>query len=49
MRYGFRIGGLFVATGAIEAGRKTVVGHYLRRSGIHWTVRVANAIIAYGV
>ena len=30
----------------IEAGCKTVIGSRLKRSGMFWTVRGANAIIA---
>ena len=36
--------GLFVGSGVIEAGCKTVLGR-LKRSGMFWTVRGANAII----
>lgn len=47
MRYGrFRRQGLFVGSGVIEAGCKTIVGYRLKQSGMHWTVRGANAIIA---
>lgn len=47
MRYGwFRGQGLFVGSGVIEAGCKTVIGARLKRSGMFWTVRGANAIIA---
>jgi hypothetical protein len=47
MRYPvFRAQGLFVGSGVIEAGCKTVVGARLKRSGMFWTVRGANAIIA---
>jgi len=46
MRYPkFRQQGLFVGSGVIEAGCKTVLGR-LKRSGMFWTVRGANAIIA---
>jgi hypothetical protein len=46
MRYAqFRKQGLFVGSGVIEAGCKTVIGR-LKRSGMFWTVRGANAIIA---
>ena len=41
----FRKQGLFVGSGVIEAGCKTVLGR-LKRSGMFWTVRGANAIIA---
>jgi Uncharacterised protein family (UPF0236) len=47
MRYpAFRAQGLFVGSGVIEAGCKTVVGARLKRSGMFWTVRGANAMIA---
>ena len=38
--------GLFVGSGVVEAGCKTVIGTRLKRSGMFWTVRGANAIIA---
>jgi hypothetical protein len=37
---------LFVGSGVIEAGCKTVVGSRLKQSGMFWTVRGANAILA---
>jgi hypothetical protein len=47
MRYAkFRRQGLFVGSGVVEAGCKTIVGQRLKQSGMHWTVRGANAIIA---
>jgi hypothetical protein len=47
MRYPeFRRQGLFVGSGVIEAGCKTVIGARLKLSGMFWTVRGANAIIA---
>lgn len=47
MRYpDFRRQNLFVGTGVIEAGCKTVIGSRLKHSGMFWTVRGANAIIA---
>jgi hypothetical protein len=47
MRYpAFRAQGLFVGSGVIEAGCRTVIGARLKRSGMFWTVRGANAIIA---
>ncbi len=47
MRYpAFRAQGLFVGSGVVEAGCKEVVGSRLKRSGMFWTVRGANAIIA---
>jgi hypothetical protein len=42
----FRKQHLFVGSGVIEAGCKTVVAHRLKRSGMFWTVRGANAILA---
>ena len=42
----FRAMGLFVGSGVIEAGCKAVIGSRLKRSGMFWTVRGANAIIA---
>ncbi len=42
----FRQQGLFVGSGVVEAGCKTIIGQRLKRSGMHWTVRGANAIIA---
>jgi len=47
MRYPkFRKQGLFFGSGVIEAGCKTVIGSRLKQSGMFWTVRGANAIIA---
>jgi hypothetical protein len=47
MRYPkFRRQHLFVGSGVIEAGCKTVVGSRLKQSGMFWTVRGANSIIA---
>jgi hypothetical protein len=47
MRYPeFRQQNLFVGSGVIEAGCKTVIGSRLKQSGMFWTVRGANAIIA---
>ena len=47
MRYPrFRAQHLFVGSGVIEAGCKTVVGSRLKQSGMFWTVRGANAILA---
>ena len=42
----FRRQHLFVGSGVIEAGCKTVVASRLKRSGMFWTVRGANAILA---
>ena len=47
MRYPeFRRQHLFIGSGVIEAGCKTVIGSRLKQSGMFWTVRGANAIIA---
>jgi hypothetical protein len=47
MRYPkFRRQHLFVGSGVIEAGCKTVIGARLKKSGMFWTVRGANAILA---
>lgn len=47
MRYPeFRKQKLFVGSGVIEAACRTVVAQRLKRSGMFWTVRAANAIIA---
>jgi hypothetical protein len=47
MRYPtFRSQYLFIGSGVIEAGCKTVIGSRLKQSGMFWTIRGANAIIA---
>ncbi len=47
MRYKeFRMQGLFIGSGVIEAGCKSVIGQRLKQSGMHWTVKGANNIIA---
>jgi hypothetical protein len=47
MRYDkFRARGLFVGSGIIEAGCRTVIGQRLKQSGMHWTVSGANSIMA---
>jgi hypothetical protein len=47
MRYAqFRAQSLFVGSGVVEAGCKTVIGQRLKQSGMEWTRREANAIIA---
>lgn len=47
MRYAkFRAANLFVGSGVIEAGCRTIIGQRLKESGMHWSVRGANAIIA---
>jgi len=42
----FRNQHLFVGSGVIEAGCKTVIGHRLKQSGMFWTVKGANSILA---
>ena len=47
MRYpSFRKQDLFVGSGVVEAGCKTVIGSRLKRSGMFWTVLGANHITA---
>jgi hypothetical protein len=47
MRYPeFRRQHLFVGSGVIEAGCKTIIGSRCKQSGMFWTVRGANAILA---
>jgi len=47
MRYReFRRQGLFVGSGVIEAGCRTVIASRLKRSGMFWSLRGANAITA---
>ncbi len=47
MRYKwFRSRGLFVGSGAVEAGCKAVIGQRLKWSGMRWSIRGADAIIA---
>ena len=46
MRYAeFRDQDLFVGSGVVEAGCKTVIGKRLKQSGMEWTVSGANAIL----
>jgi len=46
MRYAEWIAqGLFVGSGVIEAGCRTLVGQRLKQSGMRWTVKGANAIL----
>jgi hypothetical protein len=42
----FRAMGLFIGSGLIEAGCATIVGQRLKRSGMFWSLKGANAIIA---
>ena len=45
MRYHWgRQCGLFVGSGVVEASCKSVIGQRLKQSGMHWTVRGADAI-----
>ncbi len=47
MRYpDFRRQHFFIGSGVVEAGCKTVIGSRLKQSGMFWTVRGANAILA---
>jgi len=47
MRYpAFRTQGLCTSTAVVEAGCKVAIGARLKRAGMHWSVRGANAIIA---
>lgn len=47
MRYPeFHAAGLCTSTGVVEAGCKVAIGTRLKRAGMHWTVRGANAIVA---
>lgn len=47
MRYAqFRELGLFVGSGAVEAGCRAVVAQRLKLSGMRWTVRGASAIVS---
>ena len=47
MRYAdFKKRNLFVGSGVMEAGCRTIVAQRLKQSGMHWTVNGANSIIA---
>lgn len=47
MRYDvFKRKGLFVGSGVLEAGCRTVIGQRLKQSGMHWSVKGANNIIS---
>lgn len=47
MEYGdFRRKGFFIGSGVIEAGCRSLIGHRLKQSGMHWSVKGANDIIA---
>jgi hypothetical protein len=46
MRYGtFRSQGLFIGSGVIEAGCRTVVGCRCKKPGMFWSCRGAHAIL----
>ncbi len=46
MRYAhFRSLDLFVGSGVVEAGCKTVIGQRLKLSGMHWSIQGAEAIV----
>ena len=42
----FHAQGLCTSTGVVEAGCKVAIDTRLKRTGMHWTVASANAIIA---
>jgi hypothetical protein len=42
----FRAAGLCTSTAVVESGCKVAIGHRLKRSGMHWTLAGANAIMA---
>jgi len=42
----FRRMGLCTSSGIVESGCRHVIGARVKQSGMHWTVRGANAIIA---
>jgi len=42
----YRAKNLFIGSGVVEAGCKSVIGQRLKQSGMHWSVRGANSIIA---
>jgi len=46
MKKYFRAAGLFIGSGVIEAGCKTIVENRLNRSGMRWTKRNAANVIA---
>jgi hypothetical protein len=47
MRYAeYREKKFFVGSGVVEAGCRTVIGERLKQSGMRWSVRGANAILA---
>lgn len=42
----FEAAGICTSSGVVEAGCKVAIGTRLKRAGMHWTVRGANAIVA---
>jgi hypothetical protein len=42
----FTARGLFVGSGVVEAGCKSIIGARMKKSGAKWSVRGANGIIA---
>lgn len=47
MNYGeFRKNNMFIGSGVVEAGCKSLISQRLKQSGMHWSIRGANAIIA---
>jgi hypothetical protein len=47
MRYGtFRKQGLFIGSGVIEAGCRSVIGNRCKKSGMFWTEEGATAVMA---
>ena len=47
MQYGtFRKAGLFIGSGVVEAGCKTVIGCRCKQSGMHWVVSGAQNVLA---
>ena len=47
MRYEkFRKLGYFVGSGVVEAGCKSLIGKRLKNSGMFWSIKGANAVIA---
>jgi hypothetical protein len=47
MRYGWlRKNGYFIGSGIVEAACRTLAGRRCKQSGMHWTVRGANRIVA---
>ena len=47
MRYGlFKAAGLFIGSGVIEAACKTIVGKRMKNTGMHWSKKNAEGVIA---